>query len=248
MYDLRIDIDTLKVRGELGRLAARQLPFAIALALNETAKRVHAGERAVMRQRFDRPTPFTMNSLRIWYANKNNPRARVGFRDFAGKGTPATVYLQPQVHGGERSHKRFEKALIWRGIMDRDEYAVPASGARLDSYGNMSRGQIVQILSALQAFREVGYLANRSSSRRSQRKAARADYFAGNPGGEGRGVWQRVKTGWGDAIRPVLMFTKGSPKYRVRLPFWQIADNISRAHLQRDFLRALDHAIRTARR
>lgn len=247
MIDLRIDIDTLPVSQAIARAANKQIPFAIALALTETARRVEKAEIKVMRQRFDRPTRYTLNSLMVQKATKTRQQARVWMRDWSPKGTPAQKYLNPQVYGGERAHKRSERALIAIGAMKPDEYAVPAAGARIDAYGNMSRGQIVQILSALRAFSEQGYSANRTSSARSQRKRRGSDYFAGDPGGGGRGVWQRVSTGWGEAIRPVLLFTESAPKYRKRLPFQQVAENVSRKYLQAEFIDALDYAIRTAK-
>ncbi len=244
----RITANNLKVAGWLDKKALKQMQFAQVVALNRTARLVKEGELQVMRSRFDRPTPYTMNSLYTLPARKAQAvaEAKVYFRDSTFKGTPATKYLKPEVYGGGRSHKRFERALINRGLMKRSQYAVPAAGARLDSYGNVSRGQIVQVLSALRAFGEQGYQANRTKSKRSQRKGAKSRYFVGNPGGEGEGVWQRVRSAFGEGVKPIFIFAQ-APRYRVRVPFEKIAENITKARLPREFERAFADAMRTAR-
>ncbi|MEQ5770016.1 hypothetical protein NFH98_20810 [Halomonas sp. H33-56] len=226
----------------------RQIPFATALALTRVAQRVKQGELAVMKRRFDRPTKFTMNSLYVKRAKKGDspPRATVHFRDFAPKGTPADTYLQPQVRGVRRNKKRFEKALIYAGAMKPDEWAIPGGGARRDVYGNVAKGQITQVLSALRAFGEQGYQANATSSKSSRRKGNARRYFAGEVGGE-RGVWQRINSAFGEGVKPIFLFTRDEPSYRTRLPMTKIAENIAKANYDREFSRAIEEAIATAR-
>ena len=76
-------------------------------------------------------------------------------------------YLVPQVDGGQRKLKGFERA-IGEGEL------VPALGAKLNQYGNVSPGQIRQILSVLgKAEASAGYSANITSrSRRRNRHPA----------------------------------------------------------------------------
>jgi hypothetical protein len=229
----------------LDDVARKHLPFAVAMGLTKTAQLAQAGMLDVMRQRFDKPTPFSMNSLRVVPAKKSDaqPFAKVYFKNDAFKGTPASKYLSPEVHGGPRSQKRFERALIARGLMKGGKFAVPGSGAQLDQYGNVRRSQIVQILSALRAFGEQGYTANRTGSRRSQRKGAMAQYFVGSIDGV-EGVWQRQRFGFGEGVRPVFVFTDSAPQYRVLVPFDKIVENVARARFAGEFKSALDFALR----
>ncbi len=231
----------------LGVTVSKQIPFAKVLAVTRTGQRVKQGEIDVMGKRFDRPTPFTLSSLMLRGATKARPEAKVWFRDFATKGTPAQKYLGPQAFGGARSQKRMERALIRFGFMGSDEFATPASGAELDPYGNVSRGQVVRILSALRAFGEQGYTANRSAKRRSARKSLKDDYFVGVIDGT-KGIWQRKQTTWGTAVKPIYTIKSGSPQYAVRVPFQKIAENIIRARYETEFMGALQEAIKTARR
>jgi hypothetical protein len=224
--------------------ARKHIPFAVAMALTKTAQLGQRGVVDVMRSRFDRPTPYSLNSLRVVPAKKSDsqPTARVYFKDDSFKGTPASKYLSPEVHGGPRSQKRFERALIARGLMKGGKFAVPAAGAQLDQYGNARRSQIVQILSALRAFGEQGYVANRTGSRRSQRKGAAAQYFVAAIDGI-EGVWQRQTFGFGEGIRPVFVFADAAPQYRVLVPLDKIVENVARAQFGGEFKSALEFAL-----
>lgn len=249
MFDVTYTTDMARLQAQLDDLGRQELPFALALAATRTAEQVKRGLLNVMRQRFDRPTRFTMNSLYVRYAKKtdNPPTARVFFRDFAPKGTPAARYLQPQVHSGQRSKKRFERALIAVGAMEGNEWAMPGSGAKKDQYGNMSRGQIVQVLSGLRAFNMAGSEANATNSPRSRRKGNARRYFAGEVNGQ-RGVWERVNSAFGEGARPIMIFTTDQPRYRARLPMYQIAENIVAANYDRIFAQALQQAIASSKR
>lgn len=233
-----------QVQAALTKTEREQIPFATALALTKTAQKVKAGEISVMKRNLDRPTQFTLNSLFVKPATKATQQARVWFKDFAPKGTPAADYLQPQVQGGQRKLKRHEKALIARGLMKSTQYAVPAAGAKLDQYGNMKRTQYVQLLSQLKAFGEQGYTANATGSKRSTRKRRNGAYFVATIDGE-QGVWQQVSSAFGDGVKPVLLFVDRDPSYRVRFPFFKVAENMVKANYEREFKAALDQAIKT---
>jgi len=152
---VRIEWDSRELTTALDRLTQRQLPFAIAVALTRTGQVIKNAEISEMRRVFDRPTPFTLNSLMLRPATKQRQYAEVWFKDFAPKGTPAAKYLLPQVRGGSRSNKRFEGALRHGGVLGRDEYAIPARGAPKDSYGNVRRGLYQRILSDLGSSRDA---------------------------------------------------------------------------------------------
>lgn len=242
----KIDVDSTEAHRFLTDFEREQMPFARVLAATRTAQRVKAGMLKVMRGRLDRPTSTTMNSLFIRPATKAKPEARVWFKDSWTTGIPADRYLQQAVHGGLRRHKRFEEALIAAGLMRRGQYAVPASDM-LNAYGNAPRGLITKVLSGLGAAEQRrGYQANATSSRRSRRKGNAQRYFVAEIEGT-QGIWERRSTAWGDAVRPVFVFTNGAPGYRVIFPFHTIAENIVKAHYGNELRDALAEAVRTAR-
>jgi hypothetical protein len=149
--NISVSHDLAALTGTLTRAQKEQLPFAIALALTETGKDVKDAAVAEMTRVFDRPTPFTLNSLFLKAATKQRLQAIVWFKDFAPKGTPAAEYLAPEIYGGGRRDKRSERLLQARGLMPRGWRLVPGVGLKLDQYGNISRADMVKILSALNA-------------------------------------------------------------------------------------------------
>lgn len=140
------------LRATIDGFSARRLAAAQATALTRTAVQVRDTVKARLPRVFDRPTPYTLASLYAKGATATSLQAGVGFKDEssgASSSTPATKYLGPHTAGGGRHVKRMEKALQARGAMPQGWFAVPASGARLDAYGNVSRGQVQQIISQL---------------------------------------------------------------------------------------------------
>lgn len=220
--------------------AQRQVPFATSLALTETAKATREHHRELLPIIFDRPTRYTINSLRVIPARKESLIARIEFKE---RSRARQHYLLPQVEGGGRPHKAFEKWLIGAGAMQPNEYAVPGRGARIDAHGNMSPGQITQILSQLYASPDAMQWVTPKSKRRARGK--RGVYFVPKPGSAlARGVWMRTGP---RAIIPVLMFVR-APRYTARYDF----DGISHRHAEMVFPRffdvALGRALATSRR
>jgi hypothetical protein len=220
-----------EARQRLWWMRPDQVKLAAAKALTFTAIAIRKEERAEMQRVFDRPTPFTLNSLYLKSATPQRLAARVFFKDL---GHPYH-YLMPQVYGGGRELKQFEIYLQRRGILPPGEFAVPGEGAKLDQYGNMNRGQLIQILSALQAMPEQGYLANKSARRGARRNKKTDNIFAGKPHpGMPTGVWMRTIGG----LKPLVIFVR-APQYRKRFDFFGIAKRVADREFVPQFIRAL---------
>lgn len=227
-----------------------QLPFAIALALTRTALDAKPALESEMRRSLDRPNPFTLNSVRVKPATKAKLEAEVWLKDDWGSGTAPAHYLAPQESGGDRSLKRFERALLARRLLPAGMFVVPGAGAKLDAYGNMSKGQIVQILSALGAAEMTsGYAANRTA-RSVQRRGKKnmAQYFVGRAaGGKGPlGVWQRFSFAHGGAIKPVMVFVR-RPHYHKRLEIHGTVELVATNQFPGHLERAVAEAMSTSR-
>ncbi len=237
-------LPVLSVKSNVAQLAKSlqieraDIPKRVATALTRTAVEVRKGLQAEMRRVFDRPTRFTLNSLFVKGANARDLTAVVWLKRRDVFGGPH--YLEPQIFGGTRPLKPFEKRLQRAGLLPPGMYAVPGEGARLDSYGNMSRGQIVQILSQLRTFTEAGFDPHPTASRRSKHNMAKAGrFFVGRPGG-GKlppGVWQRLPS----KIVPVLIFVR-APRYAQRFRFYEVAERIGRQQFPLQFERAAREA------
>ena len=103
------------------------------------------------------------------------------------------------------------------------------------------------MLSQLGAMRETGYSANEtpgSKARKIRRGKRPSDFFVGRPEGKGgrAGIWERIDTAWGSAIRPIVYFIR-PPSYAVRLPFDRIVEDVHMAETEAALNRAMADAI-----
>ncbi len=162
---INIHVDLSGAIRQLGEMK-KQIPFAASLAINRTAQSVKRRLVDEMVNVFDRPTPYTLDSVYIKPSMKHNLVAEIGLKDDSFKGIPASKFLFPQIEGGSRSQKRFERALIANGIMPRGFVAIAGGGVDLDRYGNIPRRLIIELLAYFRAFPEMGYKANMTAKRR----------------------------------------------------------------------------------
>lgn len=182
--------------------------------LDEVARLVYVEEKSTISKIFDRPTPYTISSLKLTRTKNHNMEASVWFKE---PDRMIQHYLVPQVEGGGRRMKGFERALD-------STYLYPAKGARLDKYGNMPYGQIVQILSVLgRAEYVAGYSANITTrSRKRNRKPREFFWLRGNRGKLTAGIYERQQKG-----RPKPVLIKGkSPTYSKRFRFYEIGRRV----------------------
>lgn len=236
------------------RFSARRLNAVAATALTRTAVEVWQSARTELQHAIDRPTPYTVSAMRYVAASADRLVAAVGFdiaritdiqgntlRYQSGSDVPASKYMQPQVFGGPRRQKRFEKLLQAAGFLPSGWLAVPGSGARLDAYGNMSKGQIIQIISQLRISPEAGYSRNMSFDARKQISAQRragGRFFVVRPGGRLQpGIYQRELIGRN--IVPVIVFVR-TASYRQRFDFFGLANRITAERLPHHFAQALE--------
>lgn len=221
----------------------KQVPFATALALTRTAQIAKTELEKEMRSVFDRPTRWTLNSLRLFPAKKDKLEARVWMKNEADKSVPATRWLNPEIEGGPRQDKRSESRLRRKGILPSGKYIVPGKGAKLDSYGNMTKGAITKALSGLSAFNDAGYSANATGSKRSRAKGNAKRYFVMKRGSMPIGIAERTSR---NRMHILLAFTR-KPTYSKRLDFYGIGDKVVNRHLKAEFEKAMTKAMRTAR-
>jgi hypothetical protein len=215
MIGARVTFDREKLRVSL-TAEAEKLKRMARRASNELAFRARAEIQAEMRRAFDRPTPFVVNGMRVVYATEDSgDAALVDWKLESAGGAGAGRTLRPQIEGGTRATKRFEKLLgVPAGMV-----AVPARGARLDRYGNLRPAEIVQIISDLRAFSEVGFRANRAAGKKGK-------YFIIRGAGGGRlrpGVYERRKSG----PRMIVAFVRATA-YRPRFAPAEVARRVVR--------------------
>ena len=252
-----IDATVAKLRG----LSEKKIKVATVSALNDAA---YAGSQAAKKEIervFDRPTPWVKGGVRYVKAVREarmvgglpvggaNVMASAIDLDYWGnkQGVAVEKILQAQIAGGTRRHKRHEIALQRTGILPDGMGIVPGGAAKIDQFGNMSSGQIVQIIAWFRGFGEQGYKANISDKGRdrlgkdNKRTGARGlAYFAlQRPHGKlPPGVYQRFQTAFGSSVKPVMIFIR-TPQYARRFDFYGVGKRAAEAQFTSSFPRYL---------
>ena len=119
MIEISVRTNIKELSKKLEAFANKQIPFATAQALTSLAKMVQAGERKAMGSVFDKPTPFTINSVGVKAARKDYLQAEVYVKDIAA------AYLKPYEVGGV--NKLNSRALL-------NPVGVP-----VNQFGNLNR-------------------------------------------------------------------------------------------------------------
>jgi hypothetical protein len=128
--NIAIPVDSRATVRALNDIQKKQLPFAVAQALTQTAAAARRDASKATDKFFDRPTGFTKKAFDILPAGKRQKRlmAHVFIKDWQWN------YLQYQVYGGVRYPNRFSIPVPTSNLTDRNRY------------GNMRRRQIKQML------------------------------------------------------------------------------------------------------
>lgn len=240
---VRIEANTGQVMRALVDYSDKHARFALALALTRTAQHAQTSLRQQMSERFDRPTPYAVRSAFVRPATKAKLEASVGIADRTLSKAPLSPVesIGHEFTGGQRALKRIERYLARAGLIRMGEFVAPGAGARLDSYGNMSRGQVQQIIAQLKI--GIDAYSHSSKSERSRRSTQRAGELFWSRGGRlRRGVWMRS----GRNVKPILLVI-ATPRYRQRIDIERTVEQAARLHLNDEFRAAMARARATAR-
>lgn len=224
-FAISVDADVRALSKSLNRLQKDQLPFAISQALTATAKLAQGAEKAALPEAFDRPTPFTINSVAVKGARKSDLEARVFVKDIAA------AYLEPYEFGGV--HKLIGRGKTWLNPKDK---------TLLNQYGNFSRNALQRLEARPDVF--VGTVKTKSGEsiggvwqRPTNVKAVKR---SGKRGVALRGVNKS------DHLKLLIRFGDAEP-VRQHLEFGERAFEVADEHFGREFERAMARAIATAK-
>lgn len=248
---MKISVDVKGIDAAVARLRGLQekkIDVAKVAALNDAAYLASKEAAREMARVFDKPTPWVLGGVRYVKARRDKQESSVDFDKWGNK-TNVTVekVLAANIYAGTRKHKRHEIALNRAGILPDGMGIVPGDAAKLDQYGNMTGGQIVQIVAWFKAFGEQGYKANindkgRARIGRDKKSGQRGFAYFALQQKRGKllpGVYQRFQTAFGSAIKPVMIFVR-MPSYRKRFDFYGVADRAARKEFARAFPMYLD--------
>ena len=247
---IKVETNFQSIREALKK-AADQVPFAAAVALTATARKVVDAQTKVMARVFDRPTAFTLNSLRVVPAKKSTLVATVQTKDAGASGRSADTWLAPGITGGPRREKGIERAMRAAGILPSGMSMVPGPGAQLDSFGNWRRAHMAAVLVDMRVagIKAVERRVGKAKAKDAQRTRPRQSRYFVVPSQDGDlepGIYERRRSGFGTAIRAVAFFTRGRPRYRKRFPFEQVGKRVANKEFPIEFDRAFEAAMQTA--
>jgi hypothetical protein len=132
MIEISIRSNIRDVQKSLSDRANRQLPYAIATAVNDLAADAQLATKTALREVFEDPTPFTVNSVRVIKGQKYNPVAIVLIMD------RAATYLQPYELGGVNK-------------LNSDALLKPVNQS-VNQYGNLPRSTLQRLKSKRDVF------------------------------------------------------------------------------------------------
>ena len=213
---VKSDVD--KALKSMRGLQRKQMPFAAALGLTMTSKKVAKVEQRMMVRQFDRPTPFTIKGVRWQGASKN---------DFKTGRLHSRVYLMPtqaeylrfQIEGGTRTPKG-------------TAIAVPTSNVKLNRYGNLAGGQgrIKRLLAKKNVFQ--GTIGGVAGVWQRPKRGKRSRGGSGTIGQSGL---------------KLLVAYESSTQYQPRFDFYGIAQRSVRTTIGKEMDKAIARALRSAK-
>ena len=211
---------------------AKQVAFATAKALTDTAGQIREAIPSALEQQLDRPTEFTKRGVFVRPARRDNLAAVVGFMDRQAE------YLKYQIAGGDRAPNKQRLRL--------------PSNIVLDQFGNLPKDTIARLIAAADSGKFGAGVKRRlgvAGRRKGQRNAAQLSLFYGQPKNHPTwpvGIYRRVPGSPGKLV-PVIVFPAQRAHYKPRFKFAELGARIVRQNWQRNFAAAFDLAMRTAR-
>lgn len=215
---LQMSVDTRAIERRLNSVAKSQLPFAVALGINDVAGQIKEAEETALARDLDRPAPFTKRGLAVQRATKRKLSAAVGFKRIQAD------YLALQATGGTRRAKR--RAVV-----------VPVN-QRLNKYGNMPKGALKRALAKPDVFSGTvnGVAGVWQRPKRSKRRTKSGGYGSGRVGTVGARKGLRLLAAYEDAV-----------KYSPRLKFVPRSHRLASRTIAPAIAKRLEYAVKTAR-
>ncbi len=235
---VKIELDTREAERAVGRVFANQIPFAMMLTLNEIGvDALNAVEREI-EDTFDNPTRWTKKAFYLRRASKRNLFALIERKTAVGRRN----YLETQSQGGVRPQTGLEKLLSKRlPYSGHFRTVTPASGMRLNKYGNVSPGQLQRVLSGVKAQRDS---AQNQTKKSKARHGKRESYFVAR---EGRHLSPGIYSRKDRKIKKVLHLSSSAANYRAKLNVGKPIERVVSQDFAPKLARHLQRAIRTAK-
>lgn len=217
-----------------GDRVAKQVAFGTARGLTQVAKAAAFQVTRELPEVFDRPTPYTMRSIGMEPATRENQVAKVFVRP------DQLAYLEREIMGGERTPKPGSPV------------NVPVD-AKLNQYGNIPRKGIKRYLAQKDTFSADGTGKTYHLKPGIYRRAERGERRNGGKGTKGPltqgGSGKRVggSAAKGATSLDLLVAFKPRATYSKRFGFVKMTEDAVRPMLSKTVQASIDQALATAR-
>lgn len=253
MTSIKINANIDKAKRDL-KSKKNQIPFAMSRTINDLAFNAKGDIDVQIKTKLSRPTRYTQRAIEVKKSSKRKLIATVKVRDKQKQSTK----LEHLFSGGIRTGKGLEGKLKGLGVLPGGMYIVPGSEAPLDSFGNIKKSFLNNLIKYFQTFKtsrgntsslEPGVWMRKFSRAEKKRrkkvgKSGRFEFFVVHKqvdkAQSGRRNQDRQKP------EPVLLFIN-RPKYRRVFNMPETTKQIIIRDLEREFNKNYQNAIRTAK-
>ena len=235
---ISIESNIKEVINNLSNLEKRQLPYATMVATNNIAFDYLDAQRKEVEGvlNWKKKAP---NAIRIKKATKSRPYAEI----FVDEWSWGYYALKQHFHGGDRSRKGLEKAMIQLGYMYKNEILTPSPGT------NISPSTYVQMMSQLKLNYKAGYAANETKKSRKKKSASRTSLRFFIITGKSKsplapGIYARMQ----GVESPICMLRiSEKPEYKKRFNMEKTLLKVYNRRGSTHFKKAIEHALATAK-
>ena len=203
-----IQVTGLKeVQAQLGA-QAKQATFAASRALTSTAYAINERLRKDMASTFKGgATAYTLRAFSVTKAEKATLTAAVALRtDTQGAALAYNKALGHLFTGGPRKYKKLEGWLRGRRLLPAGLTIAPGAGMPVDSYGNMRRAALTEMLGVIGAQLTNLQVYRRTGAGKAQKAVGYFVILPGSKGGHHPGIYKRMQTGTSSAITAMVLY------------------------------------------
>ena len=203
-----IQITGLKeVQAQLGA-QAKQATYAASRALTTTAYAINDRLKKDMASTFKGgATAYTLRAFSVTKADKATLTATVALRtDTQGAALAYNKALGHLFTGGPRKYKKLEGWLRGRRLLPAGLTIAPGAGMPVDSYGNMRRAALTEMLGVIGAQLTNLQVYRRTGAGKAQKAVGYFVILPGSKGGHHPGIYKRMQTGTSSAITPMVLY------------------------------------------
>ena len=203
-----IQITGLKEVQALLGAQAKQAAYAASRALTTTAYAINDRLKKDMASTFKGgATAYTLRAFSVTKADKATLTATVALRtDTQGAALAYNKALGHLFTGGPRKYKKLEGWLRGRRLLPAGLTIAPGAGMPVDSYGNMRRAALTEMLGVIGAQLTNLQVYRRTGAGKAQKAVGYFVILPGSKGGHHPGIYKRMQTGTSSAITPMVLY------------------------------------------